>query len=133
MSTSNVMQIDGDRLWASLMSMAEVGATKKGGSRRLALTDEDREGRDLFIEWCRDAGCVINIDQMGNIFARRPGRNPDPAAAVAGIPLDFLPPAGRFLLVFGSFTGALVARTFDHERIGIENCGQVVWWAEEEG
>ena len=55
MSKSNVMQIDGDRLWASLMSMAEIGATKKGGSRRLALTDEDREGRDLFIEWCRDA------------------------------------------------------------------------------
>jgi len=73
MSTSDVMQIDGDRLWASLMSMAEIGATEKGGSRRLALTDEDRQGRDLFIEWCRDAGCGISIDQMGNIFARRPG------------------------------------------------------------
>jgi len=58
------------------MEMAQVGATKKGGCRRLALTDEDRRGRD--------AGCSISIDQIGDIFARRSGENPDAAAVVMG-------------------------------------------------
>ena len=113
MSTSNVMQIDGDRLWASLMSMAEIGATEKGGSRRLALTDEDRQGRDLFIEWCRDAGGGISIDQMGNIFARRPGRNPDAAPVVAGSHLDTQPTGGRFDGVYGVLTWLEVVRTLN--------------------
>ncbi len=67
------MTVRGDRLWDSLMDMAKIGATEKGGSCRLALTDEDKEGRDLFIKWCEDAGCSIKIDKMGNIFARREG------------------------------------------------------------
>ena len=62
------LSIDGDRLWASLMEMARIGATEKGGSRRLALTDEDREGRDLFVRWCREAGCTVSVDRIGNIF-----------------------------------------------------------------
>ena len=121
MSTSNVMQIDGDRLWASLMSMAEIGATEKGGSRRLALTDEDRQGRDLFIEWCRDAGCGISIDQMGNIFARRPGRNPDAAPVVAGSHLDTQPTGGRFDGVYGVLTGLEVVRTLNDRGIETEH------------
>ena len=133
MSTSNVMQIDGGRLWASLMSMAEIGATKKGGSRRLALTDEDREGRDLFIEWCRDAGCEISIDQMGNIFARRPGRNPDAAAVVAGSHLDTQPTGGRFDGVYGVLTGLEVVRTLNDRGIETEHPVEVVCWTNEEG
>jgi len=133
MSTSDMMQIDGDRLWASLMSMAEIGATKKGGSRRLALTDEDREGRDLFIEWCRDAGCGINIDQMGNIFARRPGRNPDAAAVVAGSHLDTQPTGGRFDGVYGVLTGLEVVRTLNDLGIETDHPIEVVCWTNEEG
>ena len=79
------IQIDGARLWQSLMVMAEIGATEKGGSCRLALTDLDRQGRDLFVEWCREAGCTITVDRMGNIFARREGRDPElpPVVSVA--------------------------------------------------
>ena len=132
MSTSDVMQIDGDRLWASLMSMAEIGATEKGGSRRLALTDEDRQGRDLFIEWCRDAGCGISIDQMGNIFARRPGRNPDAAPVVAGSHLDTQPTGGRFDGVYGVLTGLEVVRTLNDRGIETEHPVEVVCWTNEE-
>ena len=58
--------INGGRLWDSIMEMAKIGPTDKGGSCRLALTDLDREARDLFVEWCRDAGCTISVDKMGN-------------------------------------------------------------------
>ncbi len=66
--------VDGDRLWHSIMEMAKIGRTDKGGVCRLALTGLDREARDLFVTWCRQAGCTINVDAMGNIFARRSGR-----------------------------------------------------------
>ncbi|MDX1466480.1 MAG: Zn-dependent hydrolase, partial [Halomonas sp.] len=52
------------RLWQRIMTMAEIGATPAGGSCRLALTDEDRRGRDLFLEWSREAGCEVRIDRL---------------------------------------------------------------------
>ena len=67
------IHVDGDRLWSSLMAMARIGATPGGGSGRLALTDLDREARDLFVAWCREAGCTVRIDRMGNVSARRAG------------------------------------------------------------
>jgi acetylornithine deacetylase/succinyl-diaminopimelate desuccinylase-like protein len=73
--SGNNLRIDGARLWDSLMEMARIGATEKGGVRRLALTDLDRESRDLFRRWCEAAGCTVTHDAMGNMFARRPGRN----------------------------------------------------------
>src|SRR5437868_1073736 len=66
-------RIDSARLWQSLMDMAKIGATPRGGVCRVALTDIDLQGRDLFVRWAREAGCAVEIDQMGNIFARRPG------------------------------------------------------------
>ncbi|MGH8462604.1 MAG: Zn-dependent hydrolase, partial [Pseudomonas sp.] len=68
--------INGERLWQSLMELAKLGATVKGGVCRLALTDLDRQARDLFVKWTEEAGCTVTIDGVGNIFARRPGRNP---------------------------------------------------------
>ncbi len=61
--------VEGKRLWDSLIEMAKIGATEKGGNCRLALTDLDKEGRNLFIQWCHDAGCSIKVDKMGSIFA----------------------------------------------------------------
>jgi acetylornithine deacetylase/succinyl-diaminopimelate desuccinylase-like protein len=58
------LKIDGDRLWNSLMEMAQIGATKKGGVRRLTLTDLDRESRELFTQWCEDAGCTVTVDKV---------------------------------------------------------------------
>ncbi len=66
--------IDGDRLWSSLMEMAEIGRTPRGGCNRQALTDEDKQGRDLFISWCKDADCKITIDEMGNVLPGAPVR-----------------------------------------------------------
>ena len=71
-------RVDGDRLWASLDRMAQIGATPKGGVCRLALTDLDRESRDLFVQWAQDAGCTVRVDRMGNVFARRAGATPRP-------------------------------------------------------
>jgi len=84
MTEGHNLAINGDRLWDSLMEMAKIGATEKGGNCRLALTDLDREGRDLFVGWCRDAGCTIRIDKMGNIFARRAGAKDDLAPVMTG-------------------------------------------------
>jgi len=67
------LKIDGPRLWASLMEMAKIGATPKGGVRRLALTEEDRRGRELFATWCGEAGMTVRTDEVGNLFARRDG------------------------------------------------------------
>jgi N-carbamoyl-L-amino-acid hydrolase len=72
--TTNI-RIDGERLWNSLMELAKIGATEKGGVCRLALTDLDRQARDLFRRWCEEAGCTVNVDKMGNMFARRSGRD----------------------------------------------------------
>ena len=65
MSADSNLRIDGKRLWDSLMEMAQIGGTPKGGVNRLTLTDLDRQSRDLFGEWCRKAGCTIKIDKMG--------------------------------------------------------------------
>jgi len=72
--------INGERLWASLMELAKLGATVKGGVCRLALTDLDRQARDLFVRWCEDAGCSVSVDAVGNIFDRRPRRDRWPSA-----------------------------------------------------
>src|SRR3954449_10541978 len=75
MSGTN-QRIDGKRLWDSLMAMAEIGATPKGGVKRLTLTEVDRAGRDRFRGWCEALGLTVRVDAIGSMFARRPGRNP---------------------------------------------------------
>lgn len=71
----NALRINSARLWDSMMTMGKIGATPGGGSRRLALSDEDKAGRDLFCRWMREAGCEVTVNQIGNIFCRRKGRN----------------------------------------------------------
>ena len=65
--------IDGRRFWSTVMRSGEIGPGKAGGLCRLALTDADKEMRDLFITWCTEVGCTVQVDRVGNIFARRPG------------------------------------------------------------
>ena len=73
MQADSNLKVDGDRLWDSLMEMAKIGATPKGGVKRLTLTDLDRESRDLFAKWGKEAGCTLTVDQMGTMFLRRAG------------------------------------------------------------
>ena len=126
-------RIDGDRLWASLMEMAKIGATPKGGVCRLALTDLDRDGRDLFVRWCEEAGCTVKIDRMGNIFARRPGRNNDLAPVGTGSHLDSQPTGGRFDGVYGVLAGLEVIRTLNDLGIETERPVEASVWTNEEG
>ena len=133
MSLKGEIHIDGDRLWSSLMEMAKIGATKKGGSCRLALTDEDRRGRDLFVTWCKEAKCDIHFDQLGNIFARRPGKNRNAPPVVMGSHLDTQPTGGRFDGVYGVLTGLEVIRTMNDNGIETQHPIEVVSWTNEEG
>src|SRR5258707_2587836 len=72
MSTSELFGIDASRFWSTVMRSGEIGPGKAGGLRRLALTDADKETRELFITWCTEAGCTVAIGLVGNIFALRP-------------------------------------------------------------
>ena len=127
------LRINGERLWASLMEMAKIGATPKGGVCRLALTDLDREGRDLFVGWCKEAGCSVKVDQMGNIFARRPGRNNNLAPVGTGSHLDSQPTGGRFDGVYGVLAGLEVIRTLNDHGIQTERPVEASVWTNEEG
>ena len=92
---SNV-RVDGKRLWDSLMEMAKIGATPKGGVKRLTLTDLDRQSRELFQQWCEAEGCTVTVDEMGNMFARRPGQDNTLAPVMVGSHLDTQPTGGKF-------------------------------------
>jgi len=125
--------INGERLWQSLMEMAKIGATEKGGVCRLALSDLDKVGRELFIRWCEQAGCSVSVDRMGNIFARRPGRNPKLPPVLTGSHLDTQPTGGRFDGVYGVLAGLEVIRTLNDLDYETEASIEVVCWTNEEG
>jgi beta-ureidopropionase / N-carbamoyl-L-amino-acid hydrolase len=127
------LTIDGARLWSSLMEMAKIGATPKGGVCRLALTDLDRTGRELFIEWCKAAGCSVSVDKVGNIFARRPGRDNSKPAIMTGSHLDTQPTGGRFDGIFGVLAGLEVVRTLNDRKVETEAPIEVAVWTNEEG
>jgi N-carbamoyl-L-amino-acid hydrolase len=125
--------VNGDRLWRSLMEMAEIGATEKGGVCRLALTDLDREGRQLFIRWAEAAGCTVKVDRMGNIFARRKGKDPDAPPVMTGSHLDTQPTGGKFDGVYGVLAGLEVVRSLNDLNYETEAPIEVVVWTNEEG
>ena len=127
------IRINGQRLWDSLMVMAEIGATERGGCNRQALTDEDKQGRDLFAKWCRDAGCTVSVDEMGNMFARRPGSNTDAPPVITGSHLDTQPTGGKFDGVYGVLAGLEVLRTLEEAGIETDAPLEVVVWTNEEG
>ncbi len=130
---STERHIDGDRLWTSLMELAQLGATVKGGVCRLALTDLDRQARDLFVLWAEQAGCSVSIDGVGNIFARRAGRNPQLPPVMTGSHIDTQPTGGKFDGCFGVLAGLEVLRTLNDLKIETEAPLEVVVWTNEEG
>lgn len=126
-------RIDGQRLWSSLMAMAEIGATPKGGVKRLTLTEVDRQGRDRFCEWCRALGLQIRVDEIGNIFARREGRDPSRPPVLMGSHLDSQPSGGKFDGALGVIAGLEVMRSLDDLGITTEAPIELVNWTDEEG
>ncbi|SAL79206.1 allantoate amidohydrolase [Caballeronia peredens] len=129
----DLLQIDGARLWQSLMDMAKIGATHKGGVRRLALTDEDVRGRDLFAQWCRDAGMTVSVDEIGNLFARREGMRRDASPVLIGSHLDTQPEGGRFDGVYGVLAALELVRALNDADIATEKPIEIVSWTNEEG
>ncbi|MGC2414984.1 MAG: Zn-dependent hydrolase [Stellaceae bacterium] len=127
------LRVNGERLWASLMELAQIGATEKGGVCRLAASDLDGEARRLFIRWCEESGCAVTIDRIGNIFARRPGRNPDLPPVMAGSHLDTQPTGGRFDGAYGVMAGLEVVRTLNDLGYETEAPVEIVAWTNEEG
>lgn len=127
------LKINADRLWNSLMDLALVGATRKGGVCRIALTDRDREGRDLVCDWLRAAGCSVSVDAIGNIFARRPGRNNGLSPVVAGSHIDTQPTGGKFDGNYGVLAALEVVRTLNDLDVETGRPFEVAIWTNEEG
>jgi len=132
-SNSTSIQIDRDRQWGSHMAMAKIGATARGGVCRLALSDEDREARNLFVEWAEAAGCTVRVDTVGNIFARRDGTDPNAPPVMTGSHLDTQPLGGRFDGAYGVLAGLEVVRTLNDAGITTRAPLDVVVWTDEEG
>jgi N-carbamoyl-L-amino-acid hydrolase len=72
----NDLRINETRFWASMARSAEIGKGRTTGLSRLALGDADKEMRDIFVGWCKEAGLEVTVDRMGSIFARRKGEPP---------------------------------------------------------
>ena len=127
------LRINGERLWASLMELAQIGATPKGGVCRLTLTDLDKQGRDLVTRWAREAGMTVTIDKIGNGFMRRPGRNNSLAPIMTGSHIDTQPTGGKFDGNYGVLAGIEVVRTLNDHGIETEAPIEVAFWTNEEG
>ncbi|WP_339891463.1 Zn-dependent hydrolase [uncultured Alteromonas sp.] len=127
------LQINGERLWSSLMEMASIGGTEKGGCNRQALTDLDKAGRDLFVKWCEEIGCIARVDQMGNLFLRREGTDNDLPPVLMGSHLDTQPTGGKFDGVYGVLGGLEVLRTLHENKIQTLHPIEVAVWTNEEG
>jgi N-carbamoyl-L-amino-acid hydrolase len=129
----NELRINGERLWSSLMELAQIGATPKGGVKRLTLTDLDRQGRDLVTGWAREAGMSITVDQIGNVFMRREGSNPSLPPVMTGSHIDTQPTGGKFDGNYGVLAGIEVVRTLNDLKIRTEAPIEVAFWTNEEG
>ncbi|NMK46574.1 Zn-dependent hydrolase [Achromobacter sp. Bel] len=127
------LRVDGARLWQSLMDLARIGGTEKGGVCRLALTDLDRQGRDLFVNWAMEAGCEVRVDAIGNIFARRPGRNNSLPAVMTGSHIDTQPTGGKFDGNYGVLAGLEVLRTLNDAGVQTDAPLELAVWTNEEG
>jgi beta-ureidopropionase / N-carbamoyl-L-amino-acid hydrolase len=127
------LTIDAQRLWDNIMDTAKFGATPKGGIKRLTLSDEDKRVRDWFKAQCEALGCKVSVDEVGNMFARRPGRNDELPPVCMGSHLDTQPTGGKFDGVLGVL-GALEAMRTLHEQ-GYETNApiEIVNWTNEEG
>src|SRR5437879_3008149 len=108
------LQINPQRLWGSIMETAAFGATPKGGIKRLTLSDEDKLVRDWFKGEAEALGCTVTVDEVGNMFAARPGQRNDLPPIAIGSHLDTQPTGGKFDGVLGVLGALEVMRTL-HE------------------
>jgi beta-ureidopropionase / N-carbamoyl-L-amino-acid hydrolase len=127
------LRVNGPRLWNSLMALAAIGATPKGGVCRLALTDLDKQGRDLVITWAQELGMTVVIDKIGNVFMRRAGHNNSLPPIMTGSHIDTQPTGGKFDGNYGVLAGLEVVRTLNDHGIQTQAPIEVAFWTNEEG
>lgn len=127
------LKINSDRLWDSLMEMAKIGGTAKGGCCRLALTDLDKQGRELYIKWAEEAGCTVKVDAIGNIMCTRPGEDMSLPPVGTGSHLDTQPTGGKFDGVYGVLSGLEVVRSMNDQGIKTKYPIEISVWTNEEG
>ncbi|WP_424991154.1 Zn-dependent hydrolase [Fluviibacterium sp. S390] len=127
------LKINGERLWDSLMEMAKIGPGIAGGNNRQTLTDADAEGRALFQKWCEEAGMTMGVDQMGTMFARREGTDPDALPVYVGSHLDTQPTGGKYDGVLGVLGGLEIIRSLNDLGIKTKHPIVVTNWTNEEG
>ncbi|MDP1572033.1 MAG: Zn-dependent hydrolase [Vicinamibacterales bacterium] len=127
------LPLDFDRLWSTIDRSAAIGTGRPGGLCRPTLSDADREMRDQFVHWCREAGCTITIDRVGNIFARRAGVDDARPPVVMGSHLDTTLNGGRYDGILGVLAGLEILRTLHDHDVRTDAPLEVVSWTNEEG
>src|SRR5882672_8780883 len=127
------LRVNGDRLWSRLMQMATIGATAHGGCNRQALTDGDAAGRSLLSRWAEAAGCTVRSDAVGNLFARRPGREHGLPVVMTGSHLDTQPTGGKFDGVYGVLAGLEVIESLNDREMTTAHPIELSVWCNEEG
>ncbi len=133
MSDLSNVRVNGPRLWDALMEMAKIGGTPKGGCKRLTLTDLDKQARELFTAWCEKEGCIVKVDQMGNMFARRAGVEDHLPPVMLGSHLDTQPTGGKFDGVLGVLGALEVVRSLNDLKIRTRHPIEIANWTNEEG
>ena len=132
-ATFDNLRVDADRLWSALTETAAIGATPRGGLCRLALSEEDARVRRWFVQACEAAGCVVIVDELGDIFARREGADPSLPPIAIGSHLDTQPTGGRFDGILGVLAGLEVIRTLNDAGLVTRHPIEVIDWTNEEG
>ncbi|RPJ15284.1 MAG: hydantoinase/carbamoylase family amidase, partial [Deltaproteobacteria bacterium] len=127
------LRVNGKRLQSTLEQMAKIGGTPGGDVQRLTLSDEDKQARDLFVKWLKEIDCEVTIDEMGNIFGRRAGRNTALSPVMSGSHIDSQPKGGRFDGILGVMGALEVLRTLHENKVQTERPMVIVDWTNEEG
>jgi N-carbamoyl-L-amino-acid hydrolase len=126
-------RVNGERLWNTIMETAQFGGTPAGGISRLTLSDADREARDWLVRECTALGCTISVDEVGNIFARRPGNDNSRAPIAFGSHLDTQPSGGKFDGVAGVLAGLELLKTLQDNHYSTDAPLELIDWTNEEG
>lgn len=125
--------IDGERLRSRFEEFNRIGATERGGVDRPSLSDANRTARDRLVDWFEEAGLAVTVDEMGNIFGRRDGRDPDAAPILFGSHVDSQYNGGRYDGVIGVLGGLEIVETLDDAGVETDHPLEVVAWSNEEG
>ncbi|MEL6983254.1 MAG: M20 family metallo-hydrolase [Actinomycetota bacterium] len=133
MSSPAAGRVDEGRLWQRHLDLAEVGATPKGGVNRQALTPEEVEARKLLAGWAVELGLEVLTDDIGNVFFRRNGSEPDLAPVLTGSHLDTQPTGGKFDGAYGVLAGLEAVQALVEAEVRTRRSIEVVAWLNEEG